>query len=163
LKAEAERIEKGWAALWRYAESSTYASRLRRYLETSAEGRINILLFEDLRRDPLAVLRELWRFLEVDDTIVTDTSEVHNASGRPRSKLAADLIAKPNPITSAARKLVPEATRSWIKTRLRRLNTGPKGEIDDWSRAYLEDRFAADVEEVEAMLGRDLGWLRRRA
>jgi hypothetical protein len=88
---------------------------------------------------------------------------VHNASGRPRSKLAADLIAKPNPITSAARKLVPEATRSWIKTRLRRLNTGPKGEIDDWSRAYLEDRFAADVEEVEAMLGRDLGWLRRRA
>jgi hypothetical protein len=163
LKAEAERSEKGWAALWRYAESSIYASRLRRYLETSAEGRIKILLFDDLRRDPLAVLRELWRFLEVDETVVPNTSEVHNASGRPRSKLVADLIAKPNPLVSAARKLVPEAMRTGIKTRLRRLNTGPKGEIDEWSRAYLQDRFAADIREVEAILGRDLGWLRRRA
>jgi hypothetical protein len=163
LKTEAERIEKGWAALWQYAESSIYAWRLRRYLETSAEGRIKILLFDDLRRDPLAVLRELWRFLEVDETVVPDTSEVHNASGRPRSKLLADLIAKPNPLTSAARKLVPESVRTRIKTRLRRLNTGSKGEIDDWSRAYLQDRFAADVKEVEAILGRDLGWLRRGA
>jgi hypothetical protein len=161
LKAEAERIDQGWAALWRYAESSTYASRLRRYLETAPAGRVKILLFEDLRRDPQRVLREVWRFLEVDESFVPDTSEVHNASGRPRSKLVADLIAKPNVLASAARRLVPEASRTWIKTRLRRLNTGAKGEIDAWSRAYLRDRFAADIEEVEAILGRDLGWLRR--
>jgi hypothetical protein len=159
LVAERERTSQGWGALWRYAESSLYAARLRRYLETFPADRVKVLIFEDLRRDAARVLRDLWRFLEVDDSVVPNTSEVYNASGRPKSRLIADLIAKPNLLASAARRVVPERSRSWIKNRLRRINTGPKGEIDDWSRGYLRDYFAEDVKEVEAILERDLDWL----
>jgi hypothetical protein len=44
-----------------------------------------------------------------------------------------------------------------IKSRLLPLSTRPKGAIDEWPRAYLQDRSAADTNELEAILGRDLG------
>jgi hypothetical protein len=42
---------------------------------------------------------------------------------------------------------------------VRRLNAGRKGQVDERSRAYLRERFAVDVRETEAILGRPLGWL----
>jgi hypothetical protein len=39
------------------------------------------------------------------------------------------------------------------------LNTGAKRQIDEKSRAYLRDFFAADVDEVEKLLGKRLHWL----
>jgi hypothetical protein len=50
-----------------------------------------------------------------------------------------------------------------IKSRLLPLSTRPKGAIDEWPRAYLQDRSAADTNELEAILGRDLGRLHRGA
>ncbi len=159
LMAEPKRIEQRWGALWRYAEGSIYAWRIRRYLETFGEDRVKILFFEDLVRDAGSLVREVLRFLALDDAVCIDTSEVYNASSLPRSRFLAGLVAKQSPLAAAARAALPSAIRIRITAVLRRLNAGGKGEIDEGSRAYLRDYFATDLKEVEQILGRRPSWL----
>jgi len=159
LMAEAQRIREGWAALWRYAESSLYADKLRRYLDIFGADHVKLLLFEELTQAPHQVIRDLFSFLDIDPHFRPNTSKVHNRSGQPRSKMLADFLVKPNAVMTIAKKMVPERVRTPIRLALMTLNTGAKGQIDDKSRAYLREFFATDVREVEKLFGKKLDWL----
>jgi Sulfotransferase family len=158
LMAEDQRIAAGWGPLWRYTESSLYSSRVAKYLQVFGDDRVKISFFEDLLRSPEAVVNDLFEFIGVAPAGSIDTSRVYNKSGRPRSRLLADFLAKPNPVTAAARRWVPEHLRDRIKHAMLDLNTGRKDAIDDRSRAYLRQRFAEDVRELERILGKRLNW-----
>jgi Sulfotransferase family len=158
LMAEDQRIEAGWGPLWRYTESSLYSSRVAKYLQVFGKDRVKIGFFEDLLRSPEAVINDLLEFIGVAPGGAIDTSRAYNRSGRPRSRLLADFLAKPNPVTAAARRWVPEHLRDRIKHAMLDLNTGRKDAIDDRSRAYLRQRFAGDVRELEQILGTRLNW-----
>jgi Sulfotransferase family len=159
LMAEPQRIRDGWAALWRYADSSLYAEKLKHYFDVFGTDYIKILLFEELTQAPHLVMRDLFVFLGVDDGFRPDISQVHNRSGQPRSKLLANFLTKPNVLTSVARKMLPESVRIPMRLAMLALNTGAKGQIDDKSRTYLREFFAADVHRVEMLLGKKLDWL----
>ena len=159
LMAEKQRITDGWGALWRYAESSLYTEKLKKYLHTFGEDRVKILFFETLSRSPSLVLTDLFQFLGVNTQVTPDTSTVHHRSGKPKSKLLANFVAKPNVITGLAKKFVPESLRTAIRTALLNINTGDKGQIDEKSRAYLQEYFYHDVQELEKIVGKDLHWL----
>jgi Sulfotransferase family len=159
LMAEKRHERDGWAALWRYSESSLYAAKLKRYLDDFGADQVKILLFAELSRNPQAVLRDIFHFLDIDPNFHPDTSAVLNKSGLPKSRALADFLVKPNVVTTVAKKLVPESISSTIRSALTNLNTGAKRQIDEKSRAYLGDYFAADVADVEKLLGRKLNWL----
>ena len=159
LMAERQRIEAGWGPLWRYTESCLYSARVAKYIEVFGEDRIKIGLFEELSKDPQTFVKDLFEFLGVAPDRAIDTSRAYNESGRPRSRLLANFLAKPNPVTAAARRWVPEELRDRVKHAVLNLNTGRKDAIDDRSRAYLRERFAGDVRELEQILGRRLRWL----
>ena len=160
LMAEDQRIEAGWGPLWRYTESCLYSARVSKYIELFGEDRVKIGIFEELVEDPQAFVKDLLAFLGVASEVGIDTSRAYNKSGRARSRLLADFLAKPNPVTTAARRWVPEQARTRIKDLMLNLNTGRKDAIDDRSRAYLRERFANDVRELAQILHRRLNWLR---
>jgi hypothetical protein len=159
LQAEADRTTKGWAMIWRYAASTMYARRVRSYLDAFGPDRVRIYLFEEFIREPQVVLTDLWHFLDVADELQPDTSKGFNASSRPRSRLLASMVSKRSPFAALARAVLPSAVRDRLSEGIRRLNAGGKGKVDERSRAFLRDRFAADVRETEALLGRTGGWL----
>jgi hypothetical protein len=159
LMAEEDRIEAGWGPLWRYSESSLYAARIAKYIEVFGEEHIKIGLFDELSNSPRTLINDMFEFIGVAPHARIDTSRTYNRSGRPRSRLLANFLAKRNPVTAAARRWVPEQTRDRIKHIMLNLNTGQKDTIDERSRAYLRERFAADVGELEQILGRRLNWL----
>ncbi len=159
LQAEAERAGRHWSMIWRYAASSLYAERLRKYLDAFGGERVRIYLFEEFVVQPQTMLEDLWRFLGIDPTVRPDTSRVFNVSSRPRSRALATLVSKRSPLATLARAVVPAGIRSRITESVRRLNAGRKGEVDQRSRAFLRERFAADIRETEAIMGRRLGWL----
>jgi hypothetical protein len=159
LNAEGRRIAEGWAALWRYAESSVYTTRIQKYLDVFGSDRVRIIRFEDLTTSCYTTLEDLFRFIGVDPTFRPDVSQTYNRSGKPRLRFVADLIAKPNAVTSAARKLLPETVTTSVKNVLRQLNTGRKAEIDERSRTYLRDYFKDDVAKLEGLIQTRLDWL----
>jgi sulfotransferase family protein len=160
LEAEPERTRQGWSMIWRYAASSRYAERVRRYLDAFGPARVRIYLFEEFIAEPQTMLGDLWRFLGIDDSVRPDTSRTFNASSRPRSRALASLVSKRSPVAALARALVPAGVRSRVTEAIRGLNAGKKGQVDERSRARLREYFAADVAETEAILGRPTGWLR---
>lgn len=160
LEAEADRVRRRWSMIWRYASSSLYAGRVRTYLDAFGPARVRIYLFEEFIADPQAMLTDLWRFLGIDQSVRPDTSRTFNASSRPRSRVLATLVSKRSPLAAVARTLMPSGLRGRVTEAIRGLNAGKKGEVDARSRAYLREYFAADVRETEAILGRELEWLR---
>jgi hypothetical protein len=160
LEAEAERTRQGWSMIWRYAGSSRYAARVRRYLDAFGPERVRVYRFEDFIADPQATLTDLWTWLGIDPAVRPDTSRAFNASSRPRSRLVASLISKRSPLAAAARALVPAGVRNRVTEAVRGLNAGAKGGVDEPSAEYLRTQFRDDVTETEALLGRPLGWLR---
>ena len=159
LEAEDERTNAGWAALWRYAGSSLYAPGIRRYGELFGPENVRVIVNEELRANPAAVLAGLFEFIGVDPSFQPDTSRTYHRSGAPRSKRMADAISKPGPLSSMARALLPDGVRTRVRTFLQNANTGAKGEVDPGSRRRLREQFADDVRAVERLLGRELGWL----
>jgi Sulfotransferase family len=159
LMAEPDRIRAGWNVLWHYADSSLYSQRIKKYLDVFGSDRVKVLLFEEFLRNPEQELDGLFHFLNIARRQTIDTTRIYNRSGQPRSRALADFLARPNLLTTAARRWLPEELRDRIKNALLDLNTGRKKVIDDRSRAYLKDYFASDVRDVERILGRNLRWL----
>jgi Sulfotransferase family len=159
LMAERERIEGGWSAIWRYAESSLYCSRVQTYLDVFGQRNVRIFLYDDLVRSPERLVRELLELIDVDPRRPIDFGKVHNRSGKPRSRWVANLLTRPNPLRDMAKRILPSETTYMLKLRLQDLNTGAKGTIDSRSRAYLKEFFAEDVQALQQIVGRPLSWL----
>lgn len=159
LKAEPERRAAQWGDMWRYAESSLYAARVQAYRRVFGAENVFVGLSEHFFGEPQAFLRNLLRFLDVDDSLELDVGRLYNRSGVPRSRRFARLISGESALKPLLRRLVPETVRAALRASLLNLNQGDKAEIDPESRAYLHAYFAADVAAVEALLGRPTGWL----
>jgi hypothetical protein len=94
LQAEEKRVHDNWEYRWRYKELGFYAMQLRKYFDTFDRKQMKIYLYEDFNTDPQRVLRDVYRFLGVDDTFVADTSVRYNMSGVPRSKVIHAVLSK---------------------------------------------------------------------
>jgi hypothetical protein len=159
LMAERERIDRGWAAIWRYAESSLYCSRVQTYLGAFGERNVRLFLYDDLVKSPERLVRELLEFIDVDPQRPIDFGKVHNRSGKPRSRFVANLLTRPNPLRDMVKRLLPSEATYMLKLRLQDLNTGAKGSVDSRSRAYLKDYCTEDVQALQQIVGRPLTWL----
>jgi hypothetical protein len=60
-----------------------YHEQLRRYYNAFGRDRIRVYLYEDFQADPAGVLRDLFRFIGVDDRFTPDVSVRHNECGLP--------------------------------------------------------------------------------
>ncbi|MHC5035157.1 MAG: sulfotransferase domain-containing protein, partial [Planctomycetota bacterium] len=152
---------QNWRHLWHYRARGFYCDQIQRYLSLFDRSQIRIYLFDDLKQDPQALIRDIFGFLGVDDTFVPDTSGKYNATGIPKSRTLFRLIMRPNPIKSAIKPLLPERLRKRVKTFVT---------ANPWSlrrpplpaevRRELVQGYRADILRLQNLLGRDLSaWL----
>jgi hypothetical protein len=156
LAAEPSRIAQGYAAMWRYAESSLFTERTRRFINEFEH--VKVVLFDDLVYTPGETLVDIFKFLGVDPSVRVSHDSIHNRSGVPRSRLIASIISKPNPVTALARKVLPLGLTGKVKDLLQRANTGAKLKLDARARHTLEAYFDNDLDELEDLLGRPIPW-----
>jgi hypothetical protein len=86
LDEEEARVRDHWWPDFHYLRVGLYYAQLKRYFDLFPRSQIKIHLYEDLRSDPFGVLRDVFRFLEVDDTFTPDTTIKYNVSGIPKNK-----------------------------------------------------------------------------
>ena len=158
LEAEPQRHAMGWSDIWRYAESSLYARRTRHFIKVFGPSKVRIIVFEEFIADPQNELSGLLRFLGVDDRVPIDTGKVYNRTGKPRSRLTADLLTQPHLVKSVVKRIVPEKIRSRIRLKMQELNSAPKEAMPVSCRRKLEDFFRKDIADLETCLDRPLPW-----
>lgn len=63
-----------------YIRPGFYSTQLTRYFDRFDRKQIKVYLYDDLANNPQALMRDLFHFLDVDDTFQIDLSRKHNVS-----------------------------------------------------------------------------------
>lgn len=151
LEAEESRIQEGWSDLWHYKRQGFYFEQISRYLGLFDAAQLKIFLYEDLKTKPQSMLREIFGFLEVDDSFAPNVSSRHNVSGVPRNALALGVVKAVKPFNRLAKRFVPRS----ISSRVRELIL-ERPAISMETRQQLEALYREDIMQLEELLGRDL-------
>ena len=143
----------GWHANYYYYHRGLYFEQVKRYLDTFGQERVKILLFNELANDSVRVVQEVYRFLEIDDTYVSDI-KVHNPAGgiisMPKFWQDTGLFLKTiqfvfskNPV-----KKIPHL--------LRNIGRQPPSPINPETAQRLRKKFHNDICRLEHLIEKDL-------
>jgi hypothetical protein len=160
LEADQRRPEKGWGVSFQYIELGLYAEQVERYLGVFGRQNVLVILFEDLIRATAPVMQQVARFLDVDPAGFPEAAfnKVHNPFEASRGPLARALL-RFRPLRVWSKRWAPQKLRDAVNRVV--FAGGKKPQMDDAARQQLAERFAPDLQQLEQLLERDLGVLRK--
>jgi hypothetical protein len=145
--------ESHWMRIGRYSE------QLARYFDLFPREQIHVFLFDDLKRSPLPVVQDVYRFVGVDPAFVPDLGTPHAPGGLPASQVMEQVFTS-RTMQSAIKPWLPVRAANWVR-RLRRWNLRPATEMSSELRQQLTRYFHDDIGRTSQLLGRSLDhWLR---
>ena len=159
LAAEENRIKENWGPKWHYKNQGFYYNQLKPYYELFAPEKIKIYLYENFVAEPVAVMQDIFRFLEIDDNFIPDMSRKHNTSLIPRNKSWHQFLDKPNPIKDIIKPFLPLKFRQNLKQDAKEKNLF-KPSLDSELRQQLIIEYQEDISKLEDLIKQDLSrWL----
>jgi len=146
-----------------YSERVRYVEQLERYRAVFAPEQLLVLIYEDFRRDNEATVRQVLRFLGVDDSVPIQTEEANpTVRLRPQVEDVLDAVSMgrgpvSRVVKSSVKALTPVQLRRSAFRALRR-NTlyGKPPPADESFMIELRRRFKAEVVALSETLDRDL-------
>lgn len=122
VEKEPERKAAGWSYGFHYRSVGEYAGQLTEICRTTPADQLLILLYDDLVLEPLATVRRVYEFLEVDPTFKPDMSLRLNVSGLPRSQVLNDFLTQSNRGKDVVKRLLPYQAGNRLAHRIRNWN-----------------------------------------
>jgi len=143
LTAESSHVKEGF-----------YYPRLKRYYDAFDREQIKIYLFDEFKKSPDDLVRDLFAFLDVDTGFVPDTTVRHNPANVPKSARLNRILYQPGVIRSV--KAVLPARLEKVAKRLRQRNLSPAPSFPQDLRATLLELYREDILRLEELIERDL-------
>lgn len=162
LLAEKARFDARWEHIWQYTGLGFYYKQLRKYYELFPPENISVQIYDDLCADNTSVLRNVFNFLGVDNSFVSDKSKRYNKGGIPKVQPIHNFLNKPNSTKSILKQFLPSLLRQRIKSLVMRWNLAPSTnqELSDEIRSYLKNLYRDDILSLQTLIDRDLScWL----
>lgn len=156
----AEMHRSGHPRLQRYLYNSRYKTHLTNFLKEFDREQILVLLQDDLKRNPEALIRSIYSFLGVDATFIPDNlGHRHNPSSLPRIRILQRIIYHSS--RSRLKELLPSPLRrllNKIKIRVRAMNLRPYAypPMPEDIQKALAPEFGEDVAFIELLTGKSL-------
>ena len=142
-------------------DSGFYHRHLTRYLDRLDRERLAVHLYDDFARDAGAIMTQIYRFLDVDDSFVPDTTVRYNASGIARNRLV-DAVVRTNSFKRSLKSRLPHRLRRPLMalgTAINRRNLVKPGLAQELRRDLIA-LYREDVLKLQDLLQRDLtAWL----
>ena len=147
-----------------YSEHVRYVAQLERYRRAFGRERVLVLIYEEFRADNEATVREVLRFLDVDDAQPIAQVEA-NPSYSVRSPQLNELMRSAymgrGPVMRPLKRAITATTSRSLRHRLlgvtrRRVVYGEPPQPDERVMRELRRRFKGEVEAVSEYLERDL-------
>lgn len=147
-----------------YKYFSLYFSQLKEYFELFPRENILVLIYEDIKKDPLKFIQNIYRFLGVDYSFVPPSlNERVNPTIKP---VRPHFFKIYHPVLKALRK---RGFRSFIdflkQTKVGKLTSFiwakeviKRPPMNPETRKYLQQVFAQDIKNLEELIGRDLSF-----
>jgi len=163
LQKQNERKEKNWWFGYQLIDVGLYFYQVKAYLESFSK--VNICLFDDLKNDPIGLIKKVYDFLEVDSHYDLQDSNTHyNSSLLPKSKLLHKVLTNTNIV---ARSIKPVARFFSIQDNLKIIkdNLIKKNLVKPKMKAKTREHFIHiyrdDIRKLQNLINRDLSdWLK---
>ena len=155
LLEEEMRIRNNWG--WgHYVNVGFYYMQLKRYFDTFNPDQIKVYLYEDLNANPIAMLQEIFQFLNVDQSFIPDIAIKHNISGIPKNNFLGALINSVKPLNPILKQVFPSRLRQNIK---KQVLVKPQLSMD--VRKQLIEVYREDILNLQDLIHRDLSeWMK---
>lgn len=153
-----------WPQTLLYSEHVRYVEQLRRYHELFGAQRVLVLIYDDFRRENEATVRQVLRFLEVDDAAPIAVVEA-NPTVRARSQRLNELVHAVSVGRGPVSLAVKASVKAFTPRRLRRgardvvqrrIVFGEPQPPDGELMLELRRRFRPEVVALSEYLDRDL-------
>lgn len=162
LLEEESRIRDNWWPEFHYVRMGFYGAQLERYFDLFERSQMKIYLYEDFNSNPQHILQDIFRFLDVDDTFIPDTTLRYNAAGIPRKKILHETLLKLSVARPLLEPLLPKKQRQrvlQIASNLKKRNLD-KPELSPEVRERLTEVYREDTLKLQQLIQRDLSaWL----
>ncbi len=132
-----------------YLEFGYYAPQLERWFARFGRERVRIVLFDDLRPDAAAVLRDLYAFVGVDPQNPAAERMVYNAAPSALARWAHEADRR-----AGLSRIVPTGARRAVAGLL--AGRGARPRMDPESRRWLVAHYEPGIRALESLVGREL-------
>lgn len=149
--------------LQKYIDVFFYYKQISAYMLNFSH--VKVFLFNDLKNDALGLIKDVYKFLEVDSSFIPNINIEYNVSGIPKNKFIQNLITKENIFKSifkiATKIILPEVKRLRLIENFKARNLKKLGKMKPETRQYLKGIYREDILKLQDLLNRDLThWLR---
>ncbi|HEX4483636.1 MAG TPA: sulfotransferase [Solirubrobacteraceae bacterium] len=146
-----------------YSDHVRYVEQLKRYHAAFAREQVLVLIYEDFRADNERTLRQVLRFLELDDAAPGELVEANHATG-VRSARVHEIVRSlylgrspaTRPVKAAIKALTPRRLRHEALATVNRAQRSSPPPADAELMLELRRRFKREVESLSDYLDRDL-------
>lgn len=150
-----------------YFRIYSYTENISRYHAVIGRERVQILVFDDFKRDARAEFIKVIEFLDLDPTCAnTIDYSIKNAAKQPISRHVSRFAFSPGRIGRAAKPFLSKAQRLRIREMINRVNTraGSNPPMKPETCRLLAEKFTPEVARLSKLLDRDLShWLKVNA
>jgi Sulfotransferase domain. len=159
LENEEKRKAKNWEFFWLYKELGFYSSQVERYVRCFGPNQVHVVLFEEINKDPIKVVQDLYLALGVDSDFKPDVSPRFNISGIPEKKWLHSLLNRQNLLKTLVTPLLPVTFRKNLRKKISDSNL-KKSEIDPVTYKKLLNLYQRDIVRLQTLIKKDVtGWL----
>jgi len=155
LSTEKQRQQACWRPVWFYKDLGLYYTQLRQYFEIFDRSQVRICLYDDLKRDSVAFMSDLYSFLDVDPSFEPETS-LKNVSGIPRHRLLHNVTNRDSSLSTALKRVVPEALKGNISRWINTYNLKQKPELSNDIKQRLQSFYREDILQLQDLIQKDL-------
>lgn len=160
LDAEPQRIQERWQGMVFYVTTGLYAAALAPYLDRFPPEQIRLYLSDDLQRDPVGVMQDVYRYVDVDAAFEPDVAQRHN-TGRAVRSPAIHMFVRRVATRDTVRRALPKRLARGV---YRVLNERQQDPLSSDLADRLATTFAPDLQELTRLMDRDLSpWLAGQA
>lgn len=156
-----KRLKKNWAPTYDYLGFGEYYEQVQAYLKNFSN--VHIFLFEEFKKNPQKVLKEIFNIIRVNENFLPDTTIRYNFSGQPKNKILHNFLFEDNIIKRVFRPAVNKLNRykfvDDLVLKIRSKNS-QKIALDPELKKELQKYYQKDVEKLQELINQDLSnWL----
>ncbi len=163
LNQEQQRIRENWELIYHYTAGSHYYDSVKAFQDNFSS--VKVVLTEDQNKRPRQMLRDVFRFLEVNPDVDIDTAIRYNMSGKPKSQWLHQFFFEGNLARRIAQPIVRTLLKPEVRARIaHKIQTKnlTRLSIQPDTAKVLRRLFEDDTRKLETLIGRDLSQWREQ-
>ncbi len=159
LKQENQRINSNWGPSWHYKQQGFYYQQIKRYKSLFDISQMKIYLYDELKKDSLSLMKNIYQYLGVDTTFTSNVNQKYNVRSFPKNQLLHGMFNKPNVIKDTLKNIFPKNWRKNLVASVNKQNNW-KPKLDPQLRQELTQEYKEDILKLQDLIDKDLSvWI----